>query len=96
MTVKLDEDVIMGEIVNDKRYHSQGLGSVEDLCSVCSCTCVTCHHNFTPEMLKAEENEVYHHPPYIQTITKPLPAQDQSQCMRSDPVNTPTVTMACS
>eukprot|EP00090_Calanus_glacialis_P004965 TRINITY_DN13777_c0_g1_i1.p1 TRINITY_DN13777_c0_g1~~TRINITY_DN13777_c0_g1_i1.p1 ORF type:complete len:451 (-),score=79.27 TRINITY_DN13777_c0_g1_i1:48-1400(-) len=46
MTVKLDGDVIMGEIVNDKRYHSQGLGSVEDLRSVCSCTCVTCHPNF--------------------------------------------------
>lgn len=36
----------MGEIVNDKRYHSQGLGSVEDLRSVCSCTWVTCHPNF--------------------------------------------------
>ena len=46
MTVKLNGDVIMGEIVNDKRYHSQGLGSVEDLRSVCSCTCVTCHPNF--------------------------------------------------
>ena len=46
MTVKLDGDVIMGEIVNDKRYHSQGLGSVEDLRSVCSCTWVTCHPNF--------------------------------------------------
>ena len=43
MTVKLDGDVIMGEIVNDKRYHSQGLGSVEDLRSVCSCTCLSCH-----------------------------------------------------
>ena len=44
--MKLDGDVIMGEIVNDKRYHSQGLGSVEDLRSVCSCTCVTCHPSF--------------------------------------------------
>ena len=39
---------------------------------------------FSPEMLKAEENEVYHHPPYIQTITKPLPAQDQRSCEYSN------------
>ena len=36
---------------------------------------------FSLEMLKAEENEVSPHPPYIQTITKPLLAQDYGLLM---------------
>ena len=35
----------MGEIVADKRYCASG-GSDEDLRSVCSCTCLTCHPSF--------------------------------------------------
>ena len=48
LTVKLDGDVIMGEIVDNRRYASQpGLtGSVEDLRSVCSCTCLSCAPGF--------------------------------------------------
>ena len=42
MTVKLDGDIIMGEIVADKRYCASA-GSEEEIRSVCSCTCVTCH-----------------------------------------------------
>ena len=43
MTVKLDGDIIMGEIVADKRYAASFGGSDEDLRSVCSCNCVSCH-----------------------------------------------------
>ena len=43
MTVKLDGDIIMGEIVADKRYAASFGGSDEDLGSVCSCNCVSCH-----------------------------------------------------
>ena len=48
LTVKLDGDVIMGEIVDNRRYASQpGLaGSVEDLRSVCSCNCLSCAPGF--------------------------------------------------
>merc|ERR1711884_739012 len=42
MTVKLDGDIIMGEIVADKRYAASFGGSDEDLRSVCSCNCVSC------------------------------------------------------
>ena len=45
MTVKLDGDIIMGEIVADKRYCASA-GSEEEIRSVCSCTCVTCHPSF--------------------------------------------------
>ena len=45
MTVKLDGDIIMGEIVADKRYCASA-GSEEELRSVCSCTCLTCHPGF--------------------------------------------------
>jgi hypothetical protein len=31
MTVKLDGDIIMGDYITDKRYHSEGMGSIEDI-----------------------------------------------------------------
>ena len=43
MTVKLDGDIIMGEIVADNRRYCASAGSEEEIRSVCSCTCVTCH-----------------------------------------------------
>lgn len=48
MTVKLDGDIIMGEIAAtaDKRYLNPQYGSLEDMGSVCSCTCTTCHPYF--------------------------------------------------
>jgi len=48
MTVKLDGDIIMGEIVADKRYQASFGSSEEDLRSVCSCTCLTCHPALLP------------------------------------------------
>ena len=31
MTVKLDGDIIMGDYITDKRFHSEGMGSIEDI-----------------------------------------------------------------
>merc|ERR1712107_155584 len=45
LTVKLDGDIIMGEILADKRYCASA-GSEEDIRSVCSCTCISCHPAF--------------------------------------------------
>ena len=44
LTVKLDGDIIMGEIVAEGRFCNSGVpgGSESDLRSVCSCTCLTC------------------------------------------------------
>jgi hypothetical protein len=36
LTVKLDGDVIMGDYITDKRYHSEGMGSIEDI-RYCAC-----------------------------------------------------------
>ena len=31
LTVKLDGDIIMGDYIRDKRYQSEGMGSIEDI-----------------------------------------------------------------
>merc|ERR1719347_1903279 len=46
MTEKLDGDVIMGEILADKRHLASSQGSMEDIRSVCSCSCTSCHPSF--------------------------------------------------
>lgn len=46
LTVKLDGDIIMGEIVADKRHLASSQGSLEDIRSVCSCSCTSCHPAF--------------------------------------------------
>ena len=48
LTVKLDGDIIMGEIVAEGRFCNSGvLGSESDLRSVCSCPCLSCHPGLT-------------------------------------------------
>ena len=51
LTVKLDGDIIMGEIVAEGRFCNSGVpGSESDLRSVCSCTCLSCHPGL-PDLL---------------------------------------------
>ena len=58
MTVKLDGDIIMGEIVADKRYCASA-GSEQELRSVCSCTCLSCHPSFLPRRKKSSRGVSY-------------------------------------
>ena len=51
LTVKLDGDIIMGEIVADKRF-CNSRASEEELRSVCSCTCLTCHPSLLARRLR--------------------------------------------
>ena len=55
LTVKLDGDIIMGEIVADKRFCNSG-ASEEELRSVCSCTCLSCHQGLFSRRLRRRDS----------------------------------------
>jgi hypothetical protein len=48
LTVKLDGDIIMGDYIRDKRYQSEGMGSIEDIRYFIPNSKICCTSNLAP------------------------------------------------